>query len=161
MSEENCSNYSESSSSDKVDTFDDLGVDEKSDEEGNVLGLSPFMFEPERSEEEAQVLMVKLNTETHIEEQQESRTGHTNWCSCEKCKAMLTDEESLCCRDTNDIPDNHFQGLHKPSNMFIHGYNISIVVLIESSSLKRLLYKIRSSVYIQLFACCFFCIKRR
>ena len=48
MSEENCSNYSESSSSDEVDTFDDLGVNEKSDEEGNVLGLSPFMFEPEK-----------------------------------------------------------------------------------------------------------------
>ena len=62
--------------------------------------------------------MVKLNTETHFEEQQEFRTGHTNWCSCEKCKAMLTDEESLCCRDTNDIPDNYFQGLHKPSNIY-------------------------------------------
>ena len=112
MSEENISSYSESSSSDEVDTFDDLGVDEESNKEGNELGLSPFMFEPERSEE-AQVLMENLNTETLIKEQQESRIGHTNWCSCEKCKTMLTtDEESLCCRDTNDIPDNHFQGLH-------------------------------------------------
>ena len=55
MSEENISSYFESSSSDEVDTFDDLGVDEESNEEGNELGLSPFMFEPERSEEKVQV----------------------------------------------------------------------------------------------------------
>ena len=35
MSEENYSNYSESSSSNEVDTFDDLGVDKESNEEGN------------------------------------------------------------------------------------------------------------------------------
>ena len=42
--------------------------------------------------------------------QEHSRKGNTNWCACGHCRAM--DTESFCCRDTNEAPDNYFEG-HK------------------------------------------------
>ena len=35
-----------------------------------------------------------------------------NWCACGHCRAMETEIESLCRRDTNEAPDNYFKG-HK------------------------------------------------
>ena len=37
-------------------------------------------------------------------------TGH-QWCVCGKCRPMQTFTESLCCRDTNEVPDDLFEGL--------------------------------------------------
>ena len=33
------------------------------------------------------------------------RIGNINWCNCDRCFAMETNTESLCCRDTNEVPD--------------------------------------------------------
>ena len=36
-----------------------------------------------------------------------TRAGNNNWCQCGGyCQPMDTDTESLCCRDTNEIPDD-------------------------------------------------------
>ena len=41
-----------------------------------------------------------------------SRKGNTNWCAYGHCRAMETEIENFCCRDTNIAPDNYFEG-HK------------------------------------------------
>ena len=39
------------------------------------------------------------------------RINNTDWCKCGGfCGAMKTNCESLCCRDTNEIPDEYFNG---------------------------------------------------
>ena len=38
------------------------------------------------------------------------RIGNSDWCLCGSCRAMETSSESLCCKDTNDIPHDHFEG---------------------------------------------------
>ena len=101
------SSSSVSSSSDE----NDLGFSDSEEEEGNEFGLAPFMFEPERTEEEVRELLKNLSLSEATAGAEKRRAGNINWCSCgKKCKAMTTEEESLCCRDTNDIPDNHFSG---------------------------------------------------
>ena len=44
--------------------------------------------------------------------QEHSRKGNTNWCACGHGRAMETEIESFYCRDTNEAPDNYFEG-HK------------------------------------------------
>ena len=41
---------------------------------------------------------------------EQTRIGNTKWCQCSNCMPMETYEESLCCRDTNDVPDDYFKG---------------------------------------------------
>ena len=41
-----------------------------------------------------------------------SRKGNTNLCACGHSPAMETEIAGFCCRDTNEAPDNYFEG-HK------------------------------------------------
>ena len=40
-----------------------------------------------------------------------SRIGNTDWCLCGKYKSMETYSESLCCLDTNEVPEELFEGI--------------------------------------------------
>ena len=42
--------------------------------------------------------------------QEVSGKGNTNWCASGHCRALETEIESICCRDTNKVPDNYFGG---------------------------------------------------
>ena len=100
-----------SSSSDSSEASDS---EQTSDENEDILvpdysSLKPYDHEPTRS----------LSSPSPSHQSQEtaneninrnSRIGNTKWCSCGKCQAMETEEESLCCRDTNEIPDEKFSG---------------------------------------------------
>ena len=46
-----------------------------------------------------------------VSNQEHSRKENTN-CVCEHCRAVETEIESFCCRDTNEAPDGYFEG-HK------------------------------------------------
>ena len=46
--------------------------------------------------------------ESEVEEQ--GRIGKTDWCQCGECKPMTTYTESLCCQDTNEVPEELFEG---------------------------------------------------
>lgn len=74
--------------------------------------LQPYDLEPEFSSSE-------LSTTSSNDEQvsgsdsdsnEESRIGNTNWCLCGKCLPMCTYTESFCCLDTNEVPDEYFEG---------------------------------------------------
>ena len=69
--------------------------------------LKPFDFEPEYLEEEESLLQKQ---ETPTKATKVSRVGKNDWCVCGSCKAMQIEAESLCCRDTNEIPEDFFEG---------------------------------------------------
>ncbi|XP_065060247.1 P2X purinoceptor 7-like [Rhopilema esculentum] len=74
--------------------------------------LKPFDMEPRRKLEDWELndLDGKSDDSTESESERE-RIGNAYWCVCGgKCKAMETYAESLCCQETNDIPENYFQG---------------------------------------------------
>ena len=49
-------------------------------------------------------------------EEEKERIGNTNWCVCgEKCSPMEMYTESLCCRETNEVPDDYFHDDFKSS----------------------------------------------
>ena len=48
---------------------------------------------------------------TSDSEQEKERIGNTDWCVCGgKCRPMESYTESLCCRETNEVPDEYFEG---------------------------------------------------
>ena len=41
-----------------------------------------------------------------------TRIGKIDWCVCSKtCEAMMTETESQCCKEGNDISDELFKGI--------------------------------------------------
>jgi hypothetical protein len=80
--------------------------------------LKPYDFEPEESSSEDECEN-SLQENTVISQ---VRIGNTDWCLCGRCKSMDTFSESLCCRDTNEIPDELFQG-----NFQYHHINVLFV----------------------------------
>ena len=90
--------------------------DSESSSDGDSLPdanlLKPFDFEPacplrhdiSMSSSSSSVSSDEYNRENI------SRAGKTDWCLCGKCRAMETDIESLCCCETNEVPDDYFEG---------------------------------------------------
>ena len=78
-------------------TYDDLSSSSTSEDETfdvNPGDLQPYAFEPLPRISDAQI------GDGDTEHAAPTRKGNTNWCSCGKCRAMDTEEESLCCRKT-------------------------------------------------------------
>ena len=84
----------------------------ESDDESlpDLQKLKPYDLEPE-------ILSLDgISTSSDDEElsssdcEAESRIGNTNWCQCEKCLSMSTYTENISCRDTNEVPDEYFEG---------------------------------------------------
>lgn len=76
----------------------------------DIVKLKPYDFEPEASSSDEygseETVLDCMDTPTNFKD----RIGNTDWCLCGKCRAMDTYSDSLCCRDTNEIPDDSFQG---------------------------------------------------
>ena len=79
--------------------------------EGEELGVAPFMFEPlaphgyvENTDDESD------ETETDNIDDRNDRSGETSWCLCGECRVMESHEESICCKEIDVIPDDHFEG---------------------------------------------------
>ena len=95
------SNSSFSDNSNSSDSVSDISLPD-------VTKLKPYDFEPEASSSEEDNIDIS-NDDSSDEEK--SRIGNVDWCVCGKCRPMQTFTESLCCRDTNEVPDDLFEGL--------------------------------------------------
>ena len=75
------------------------------------ITLKPYDMEPTRSSPDLSSSSSSDNGDEIVEIE---RTNNTNWCKCGGfCRAMKTNCESLCCRDTNEIPDEYFKATVK------------------------------------------------
>ena len=83
-----------------------------SDDIADVSTLRPFNFEPVMSKEEQEKLIISSSSSSDESENDDSRIGNNEWCLCGgHCRPMQSYTESLCCRDTNEIPDEMFEGI--------------------------------------------------
>ena len=90
----------------------------------NVFTLKPFDFEPEISlEEQQQMPNDSSESDSNESPDEECRIGNTDWCKCGCCQPMQTYTESLCCKDTNEIPEKLFDGKQFRGHI-IEKYNI-------------------------------------
>lgn len=77
----------------------------------NLNALKPYDMEPMRSALDLSENSYDSSENSSDEENEKKRIGNTEWCMCGKCKVMLTYTESLCCRETNEVPDENFEGI--------------------------------------------------
>ena len=80
----------------------------------DLSNLKPYDWEPRRSASEVADLMKNLSLSSDTEDSSEEnaedkRIGNTDWCGC--CRPMDTYTESLCCAETNDVPEEYFEGM--------------------------------------------------
>ena len=77
------------------------------------FGVSPYMFEPERTPAEVQNLLKELELKQNSRQDDcppRNRIGKIDWCVCSKtCEEMMTETDSLCCKEGNAIPDELFK----------------------------------------------------
>lgn len=76
---------------------------ESEDSVVDLDSLKPYEFEPT-------IEYHSSSSGNEEEEKEHYRAGNMDWCMCGKCKAMENETESLCCLDTNEVPDNYFEG---------------------------------------------------
>ena len=82
-------------------------AEESEEEQPTIATLRPYEFEPV---EKITGPISPSSSSGESEEEENSRIGNTEWCLCEKCEAMETYTESLCCQDTNEVPEDYFEG---------------------------------------------------
>lgn len=101
---------------------------ESEDSLPDISSLKPYDFEPEIPyAEEEQTPESKQSILT-------SRIGNIHWCLCGECKPMETEAESLCCLDTNEVPDEYFEGEY-----FLHD-----IVCILKVIYKTIIYSVKN-----------------
>ena len=78
----------------------------------DVNNLKPYNMESRRSTIDMSASWTDLSSENSSDEEdkKKERIRTTDWCTCGKCKKMLIYTESLCCRDTNEVPDDNYEG---------------------------------------------------
>ena len=72
----------------------------------DVNNLQPYAFEP-RSVAESQK-QGNTNNNNVQEASSQMRKGNIYWCKCGKCRTMLTEEGSKCCRELDEVPEHYF-----------------------------------------------------
>ena len=73
--------------------------------------LQPYDFEPKLSSSDLSSTSSEEDVSSSGSETTESRLGNTNWCLCGKCLPIPTHTVSLCCLDTNEVPEEYFEGI--------------------------------------------------
>ena len=68
--------------------------------------LKPYDFEPLVKE-------IPNNADLQTTETTAKRVGNANWCQCGLCQPVERETESLCCLDTNEVPDHYFEGYYQ------------------------------------------------
>ena len=61
---------------------------------------------------ESLVKRIPNNTDLQTTETTTKRIGNTNWRQCGLCQPMESEAESLCCLNTNEVPDDYFKGYY-------------------------------------------------
>ena len=70
----------------------------------DLLLLKPYDFEPNIKD------LPSDSNNQQKEKNEHWRIGNTDWCICEKSQPMESKAESLCCLDTDEVPDDYFEG---------------------------------------------------
>ena len=86
----------------------DLSENDQSESDESIPDLcllKTYNFEP-------LVKKIPNNTDLESTEATTKRIGNTNWCQCGLCQPMESEAESLCCLDTNEVPDDYFEGYY-------------------------------------------------
>ena len=72
----------------------------------DLVKLKPYDWEPRRSVIELEKVEQGAYENSSDEDDEQARIGNKDWCHCGLCRP-----ESLCCPETNEIPDEIFEGL--------------------------------------------------
>ena len=93
--------------SDSVDLADSSESDQSESDESipDLCLLKPYDFE-------SLVKKIPNNTDLQTTEATSKSIGNTNWCHCALCQPMESEAKSLCCLDTNEVPDDYFEGYY-------------------------------------------------
>ena len=93
-------------------TEDSLSSESDNESFPDINKLKPYDLEPEIASSELSSSSSGDNiSSSDSENDDDTRIGNTSWCLCGKCLSMSTyNVYSLCCRDTNEIPDDYFEG---------------------------------------------------
>ena len=94
----------------ELDSFDLHSSDESKEDESSESSeslpdlsfLKPYDFEPTLKD-----FPMDFNDQ---DTEKVSRIGNLDWCNCGECQPMDSEAESLCCLDTNEVPDDYFEG---------------------------------------------------
>ena len=74
----------------------------------DFITLKPFNIDPRKKVSDKNYAEYKCQTKDVLSKQ---RVGHNSWCKYGRfCKSMETEEESLCCRDNSEIPEEYYNG---------------------------------------------------
>ena len=71
----------------------------------NVMsGVQPFQFEPTYPPGQEPIdLEEESGSGDTNQRDARGRIGSTEWCSCEECEAMATEEECFCCQELAEL----------------------------------------------------------
>ena len=69
-----------------------------------MSGFQPFQFEPTYLPGQ-EPIDLEEESESGDTNQRDARgrIGSTEWCSCEECEAMATEEECFCCQELAEL----------------------------------------------------------
>ena len=76
-----------------------------------MVKLKPYDWDPRRSVIELEKVEQGAYEIISDEDDEKARIGNKDWCHCGLCRPMEIYAESLCCAETNEIPDEIFEGL--------------------------------------------------
>jgi len=65
-----------------------------------MASVKPYQFEPDCSNERDSNNFTENND---FEINMDNRRGKLNWCKCGQCVVMTTDQESVCCRESEKV----------------------------------------------------------
>ena len=69
------------------------------EDDDNEIGLMPYLFEPERSDDS--LTGSDEESDSSIEPEV-NRVGNLNWCTCKNCKKMTRNIDCFCCHEIAD-----------------------------------------------------------
>lgn len=93
-------------SSDSSTNENESDCDENTDSDESlpdIAALKPYDHEPVCNPR-------CYNDNKSSDDLESTRVGNTKWCLCKKCEPMQTDTESICCQETNEVPEELFEG---------------------------------------------------
>ena len=91
---------------------DSLSSESDNDSFTDINKLKPYDLESEIASSELSSTNSghDISSSSDSEKDDDSRIGNTSWCFCGgECLPVSTYAESLCCLDTNEIPDDYFE----------------------------------------------------
>lgn len=107
--------------------------------------IQPYAFEPRREIFEENSDSESSNDSEEMEsDQNEMRAGNVSWCTCQQCRVMPTEQESICCQEMGEL------------NQKLDGKNFNIFGQLFTNSVEYILFT--NSVEYIVFTCIVICV---